>query len=283
VFNTACEQANPSRRLFEIYQSGKYLSIKHDSYFQVYEELFGKYVGKEITFVEVGVLNGGSLFMWREYFGPQARIIGIDLNPAAKKWAQEGFEIYIGSQSDPAFWDRLFAEIGPVDVVLDDGGHTNAQQIITSDKCIPHIKDGGMMVVEDVHTSYFKEFGNPSRWSFINYTKRLIDAVNSRFPAVNAVKSTYGDKVYSLSFFESIVCMHIDRKKCYISSPVTNNGISENAKDFRYKGTLQEFLFRVKRVFNQIPLARYLTNPVLSFLIYAVSRTESLKFKKYFN
>ena len=55
--------------------------------------IFSKYRNKEITFIEIGVLNGGSLFMWRDYFGPHARIIGIDLNPEIKV-GKDGFEIY---------------------------------------------------------------------------------------------------------------------------------------------------------------------------------------------
>jgi hypothetical protein len=49
--------------IYKCYKDSKYLSIKSSSYFQVYEELLKKYKGKKITFVEVGVLNGGSLFM----------------------------------------------------------------------------------------------------------------------------------------------------------------------------------------------------------------------------
>ena len=62
--------------------------------------MFNGYVGKKITFVEIGVLQGGSLFMWREYFGKNARIIGIDLHPNAKELEKHGFEIYIGNQSN---------------------------------------------------------------------------------------------------------------------------------------------------------------------------------------
>ena len=75
---------NSSLRLFQIYKKLKYVSLKIDTYFQVYEEIFSKYVDKEIIFVEVGVLGGGSLQMWKEYFGEKARIIGIDMNPDAK-------------------------------------------------------------------------------------------------------------------------------------------------------------------------------------------------------
>ena len=76
------------------------------------------------------MIGGGSLFMWRDFFGDKARIIGIDFNPNAKKWASAGFEIFIGNQSDEKFWSEFNNTVGPIDVVLDDGGHTYKQQII---------------------------------------------------------------------------------------------------------------------------------------------------------
>ena len=107
---------------YQSYKKSPYRCVKLTTYFDVYDDLFAQYRGKEITFVEIGVLFGGSLFMWRDFFGPKARIIGVDLNPNAKKWEEEGFEIYIGSQSDENFWNRFVEEITSVDVVLDDGG-----------------------------------------------------------------------------------------------------------------------------------------------------------------
>lgn len=71
---------------YKSYVKSPYRSGKHSTYFRSYDHFFGKYRNKDITFVEVGVLSGGSLFMWRDYFGSKARIIGIDLNPNAKKW-----------------------------------------------------------------------------------------------------------------------------------------------------------------------------------------------------
>ena len=84
-------EINSNLKLFQIYKNLKRESLKCDTYFQVYEEMFNKYIGKKITFVEVGVLQGGSLFMWREYFGKDARIIGIDLHPNAKELEKHGF------------------------------------------------------------------------------------------------------------------------------------------------------------------------------------------------
>ena len=56
-------EINPQLELFQIFNEVPYLSVKHDSYFQVYEELLRPYVGRPITFVEIGIFHGGSLFM----------------------------------------------------------------------------------------------------------------------------------------------------------------------------------------------------------------------------
>lgn len=218
--------------IYQHYKDSKYMSIKHTSYFQVYEELLARYRNKKITFVEVGVLNGGSLFMWRSYFGHQARIIGIDFNPGAKKWQKEGFEIFIGNQADPMFWDDFFKSVGEVDIILDDGGHTNEQQIITTNKTVPYIRDGGMLIVEDTHSSYLKKYGNPSKYSFMKYVTNIIDSINSRFPFVGASQNDLNKSIYSVSVYESIVCFHIDRSKCFVSAPTTNQGVPNHPEDF---------------------------------------------------
>ena len=66
---------------FQSFQKSKFFSIKHENFFPIYEKTFQKYRGKPIVFVEIGVWHGGSLFMWRDYFGKDARIIGIYLFP----------------------------------------------------------------------------------------------------------------------------------------------------------------------------------------------------------
>jgi len=228
---------------YKDYQSYKsfikspYRSFKNTSYFQVYDDLFGKYRDKPITFVEVGVFHGGSLFMWRDYFGDDARIIGIDLNPAAKKWKEHNFEIFIGDQSDPNFWESFFKQVGPIDILLDDGGHTFEQQIATVHNSLKNINNQGLIVVEDTHTSYMKEFGFPSKFTFVQWAKNIIDHANKRFDGIKGTSSEYNDYIYSINFFESIVCFNIDRTKCYSSTVINNGGLRESVTDFRYKDT----------------------------------------------
>lgn len=272
--------------LRSIYDHTEYLSIKHDSYFSVYEKLLEKYIGKPIVFVEVGIFNGGSLFMWREYFGPSARIIGIDLNPVAKDWEKFGFEIHIGDQSDSGFWDSFYKEVGPIDVLIDDGGHTNLQQIVTSHYAIQNIKDGGTLIVEDTHTSYFREFGNPFKYSFINFAMHVVTSMNSRSHALRRV-GNYWNKVHSISFFESIVAFHICRKSCIISLPVSNKGKTKNVDDFRYHGSIQSLIYRlIKKIDSMEGLRNTFSARLFVYTLngiqFLLARLDYIQYRKYF-
>ena len=73
-------------------------------YFPIYEKWFSPYRGKEIVFVEVGVQNGGSVQMWKNYFGKEAQIVGVDIDERCKQFEEEQISIEIGSQSDRNFW-----------------------------------------------------------------------------------------------------------------------------------------------------------------------------------
>lgn len=219
--------------LYKSYLNSPFKSIKHSTYFKSYQHFFEKYRDKEFTFIEIGVLSGGSLFMWRDYFGPKARIIGVDLNPNAKKWEKEGFEIFIGSQSDENFWNDVVSKVGGIDVVLDDGGHTYEQQIITVESLISSMNDNGIILVEDTHTSYMPGFG-PKKFSFTNYVKHKIDQINFRFNFEEPEKIAER-RIWSIEIVESMVAFKINREASnQISEPITNNGKDDLAVDFRH-------------------------------------------------
>ena len=234
-------------KVYESYLKSPYSSLKLSTYFNVYDQLLSKYRDKSIIFLEIGILDGGSLFMWRDFFGPQARIIGVDLNPEAKKWEKEGFEIFIGSQSDEKFWNDFINEVGEIDVVLDDGGHTYSQQIITTESLLPSIKDGGILVIEDTHTSYMRGYGDLN-FSFIEYVKELIDKINMRFGGFHKEKSEH--RFWSIEVVESIVAFKINKKATKLESkPTYNIGSSFVAKDFRFDD--KNALMSVEQIFNK--------------------------------
>ena len=221
--------------VYQSFQRSPEPCVKHSTYFEIYDHLFAPFRGLPITFVEIGILNGGSLFMWRDYFGPQARIIGIDLNPEAKKWEAHGFEIFIGSQSDPDFWQSFREQVPSIDILLDDGGHTYTQQIVTVESLISAVVDGGLLVVEDCHTSYMPGFGDQRR-SFMAYCKVWIDKINSRFGKFQAVRRQSDTRVWSVQFFESIVAFRVKNEASNRPSQLVRNKLpQEAAEDFRHQ------------------------------------------------
>ncbi len=257
---------------YKAFLNSPYKSNKWSTYFDVYDKLFKKYCGKNITFVEIGVLGGGSLFMWRNFFGPKARIIGIDLNPNAKKWEADGFEIYIGSQSDKNFWKEFINKVGKVDIVLDDGGHTYYQQIITTELLLKNINDGGLLVIEDTHTSYMKNFGS-QKYSFINYTKKLIDKLNRRFNMFDNEKADY--RFWSIEIFESIIVFKINKKKSNLKSiKIRNRGNDDKAV---YYKTFNDMDY--KRIIFKLPIVKSFAYRIITFFNI---RSEINKIKNYF-
>ena len=225
-----------NKNLEKLFYKSPNFSAKWSNYFSIYEEIFKKYQKKNITFVEIGVGLGGSLFMWRNYFGNRSRIIGIDLNPQAKELEKKGFEIFIGSQQDEDFWNSFYKKIGKVDIILDDGGHKNLQQISTFFYSLPNIKDNGLIVIEDTVTSYIKKgFGNPSKYSFINFSTKIVELMYARNSILKKKHNYVSKSVYQVRFFESIVVFDINKKKCKISNAIYNKKNFISFNDYRHK------------------------------------------------
>lgn len=181
---------------------------KWGHYFNIYERHFSIFRGRPITLLEYGVFHGGSLQMWKHYFGPQARIIGVDINPRCAELAEPGIEIFIGDQEDPATHRALREKYGEFDIVLDDGGHTMRQQIITFEEMYPAVKAGGIYLAEDLHTSYFAAWGGAWRKpdTFIEYSKKLIDQLAAWYKPCPECQPDYITRTaYALHFYDSIL------------------------------------------------------------------------------
>ncbi len=97
--------------------------------------------------------------MWKKYFGQNAKIYGVDINPNCKNLEEGNIEIFIGSQSDRTFLRKIKEQIPPIDILIDDGGHTMTQQIVTFEELFGHIKETGIYLCEDTHTSYQIMYG----------------------------------------------------------------------------------------------------------------------------
>jgi hypothetical protein len=150
-------------------------------YFFAYERHFSRFVGKPCNFLEVGAGNGGSSQMWKQWLGPLARIVTIDINPVCKEYEDEQVFVRIGDQSDPSFLQALIDEFGVFDGVLDDGSHHMTDVTKTFNFLYPKISLSGVYMVEGIHTAYWPEYGGGlrSNQSFVEYFKSMLDELNA--------------------------------------------------------------------------------------------------------
>ncbi|MCV2894750.1 class I SAM-dependent methyltransferase [Lentibacter sp. XHP0401] len=164
--------------LLDIYANNEGVKVhKWHHYLPLYDRYFSRYRGTPVKFLEIGVNNGGSLQMWRRYFGKDAVICGIDINPACAQYDGQSGMVRIGSQDDPAFLAEVVAEMGGVDVVLDDGSH-RMPHVDTSLKVLfPLLTQGGTYMIEDLHTAYYPRFGGGFKapGNFFNTVRKMID------------------------------------------------------------------------------------------------------------
>lgn len=152
-------------------------SSAYHNYVRHYERFLRPLRGKARRVLEIGVKGGASLKMWADYF-PQAVIYGVDNDPESFRSDQGRIKTFLGDQADPEFLKQVLSETGsPFDVIIDDGGHTMQQQKVSLVNLFPHVKPGGLYIIEDTHTSYYDYMGgglnNPL--SMIENIKRLID------------------------------------------------------------------------------------------------------------
>ena len=177
-------------------------------YLEIYYRHFQKYIGKDVTILEIGVYKGGSLEMWRNYFGDKCKIVGIDINPLCKRFENENVKIYIGSQSDKEFLKKVKLEIPKFDIIIDDGGHTMNQLRVSFEELYDSVSEDGIYLAEDLHTCYWYQYGGgyKIKKSFIEYSKNLIDQLHGWHSyQKKLVVSDFTKSTYAIHFYDSIV------------------------------------------------------------------------------
>lgn len=157
---------------FHAQHRNKRVMHKWEHYFEVYERFLSPIRHANPVVVEIGVQLGGSVEMWRDYFGPTTRIYGIDINPEARQQEDIVTKVFIGDQRDRGFLRTVVREVGAPDVVIDDGGHTANQQITAFEELYPAMSDNGLYFVEDTHTSLWRGpfVDRPDQQSFLQFS-----------------------------------------------------------------------------------------------------------------
>jgi hypothetical protein len=151
--NAPVNPSNPLHEFFENHKEGRGI-WNWTHYFEVYDRHFSRFRGREVNVLEIGIYCGGSLEMWKHYFGGRAKIYGVDIQLGCKAYEEERVRVFIGDQADRNFWKRFKLEVAAIDIVIDDGSHVPEHQIVTLEELLPDVRPGGVYVCEDVHDPF---------------------------------------------------------------------------------------------------------------------------------
>jgi hypothetical protein len=188
--------SNALREIFDRRKQGGPGICKYSHYFDIYDRHFCRFRGQEVRVLEIGVYSGGSLEMWREYFGPKALIYGVDIEPDCRACENDGIKIFIGDQADRLFWREFRRKVPPLDIVIDDGGHQPEQQIVSVEELLPFLRSGGVYLCEDVGGAYHQ---------FASYVHGLGHRLNDFLSWDELPDDNDGGLVYRCTPFQSAV------------------------------------------------------------------------------
>lgn len=199
-------------------------------YFEVYERVVGELRQRPIRMLEIGVYQGGSLAMWREFLHPESVIVGIDIDAACARFdsAASGVHVRIGDQSDTAFLSSLFAEFGPFDLIIDDGSHLCSHMIKTFGHAFLNgLTAQGIYIAEDTHANFWPEYRDQN-YSFVDLCKDLVDLSHEHYlphrgplpfqvgrsGRVTSVPAPrIGAEIKEISFHDSIIVIRRDAQR----------------------------------------------------------------------
>lgn len=195
------------------FAGGKRPAYKWHHYLEIYEQYLSAYRSKPLFFLEIGVSAGGSLELWRRYFGAQATIVGIDIDPACAARVDPQNIVRIGSQDDPGFLRKVIDEFGAPDVVLDDGSHIGRHQRASFEVLFPLLKDDGLYIIEDLQTSYWPDWegGYRRKGSGIEYVKQMIDDMHAWYHN-RRTKTPARDHINAIHIYDSAAIIEKRRK-----------------------------------------------------------------------
>tara|TARA_R100000657_G_C4659908_1_gene103724 strand:- start:462 stop:1193 length:732 start_codon:yes stop_codon:yes gene_type:complete len=153
-------------------------------YCDFYAQYFKDRKNDNLKILEIGVKEGDSLLMWKEYF-PNSSIVGLEINPEPlKSFSHDRIKLYFGDQTDTSLLQEICKNEGPFDIIIDDASHVNEHHQVSFAHLFENgLANNGIYVIEDLGTSYWSPWGGglKKKDSTIEFMKELVDSVNFRF------------------------------------------------------------------------------------------------------
>eukprot|EP00939_MAST-03C_sp_MAST-3C-sp1_P004281 g4281.t1 len=210
-----------------------------------YERIFTAIRTDAVRLLEIGVATGHSMKVWQQYFVNAEHVYGIGFgnfqstpsqecstNAATKVDTQVPCTIFKGDQSDQSFLNHFVSETGGMfDIIIDDGSHVPSHQLLSFETLWPSVKPGGMYIVEDIETNWWKPSAKIYGYTLNNQPnvvdkwKGLVETLNREFtngrsPLTDENLAVYGS-IASVEFGQNIIIFYkvLQGEERFLSKP----------------------------------------------------------------
>ena len=186
----------------------KYPSKGKLHFLKIYDDYFKNFKNKKINILEIGVHEGKSLMIWKDYF-PKANIIGIDLK--SYNFNINRIFTFQGDQTDINFLLGVSKKFKKFDIIIDDGSHVCSHIIKTFGTLFDFLKEDGLYICEDLQTSYWPRYGGSrinlnKKNTSLSFFKTLVDSGNyESYDRPFYKKSKFDGKIKFVHFFQNLV------------------------------------------------------------------------------
>lgn len=177
-----------------------------------YDRFYPDYIKRDIKkILEIGIENYKSVSLWLDYC-PNVFVYGLDITTQLDK---ERVKVIKGDQSNYNDLENLITITGDnIDVILDDGSHYPPDQLFSFIKLFPFIIEGGIYIIEDIETSYWKHNlllynnnineGIDSSTNIINIFLNVLHLINREFIHIEDINKVINNCIIPLSIIDSI-------------------------------------------------------------------------------
>ena len=205
---------------------------EYHGYTRYYERIFNRIRYDPVRLVEIGVEHGRSMKMWQQYFTNAEHVYGIGFRNFQTTPSQKcSFDsetrvetstactIYKGDQSSVSFLKHFAKETGGnFDIIIDDGSRVPSHQLVSFETLWPHVRAGGMYIVEDIETNWWKSSASMYGYSLkknpnvVEKWKGLVETVNREFTNGHSQLTDENLEIYgnivSVEFGQNIIIIH---------------------------------------------------------------------------
>jgi hypothetical protein len=188
------------------------ISDRWSLYLAEYDRLFAPLRERPVRLLEIGIQNGGSLEIWSKFFLHAEKIVGCDINPncARLQYDDPRICLVVANANTDQAQQKILSNFPCFDLIIDDGSHQSADIVRSFARYFPYLEHGGLYVVEDLHCSYWKEYGgglfHPD--SSMTFLKRLADILNHQHWGIDMARSEFMhsfEQRYGTDFYEGLL------------------------------------------------------------------------------